>query len=467
MVISIAPGVKVREQIFKYLLGAGRGVAAAQILSDVLKIHSPKAHSSDSVLAGFLGDDPRFVFAEGLWHLSSFSQEPIRFDIGKTVVLHLQSANRSETLRGIRGALMWADGRLQEFTTPASINDFGRLRSETEDHLLIVWSSRELGLWNGLLRSQSLEAWRGDRLYLRDLAARALKRMPSKLQPDELASELGLSPADEARPRDVARNLNACWLLLLDRIPAESCRNLDSLRDWIGGPGIDFSHFAFGPNFLRQLPSTSGVYLMRDREDTVIYVGKSRNLKRRVSSYFTPCALYRPKIARIHERLHSIDVRRTENEIEALLIEMRMIREFRPAINLQTEIHEGQADRHQGRNLLLFVVGAEQKGVKIYFLCNGIFAGRHAASLGGSPSKRLQAKLKSLFFTQGKRRKRRSEAWEKEIVSRWFTANRKRLNYLDVNEVGNFASLLERLRDYLCDPDRLTCRVYYRGSLLG
>ena len=48
------------------------------------------------------------------------------------------------------------------------------------------------------------------------------------------------------------------------------------------------------------------------------------------------------------------------------------------------------------------------------------------------------------------------------LVPRWFTANRKRMNYLDVNEVGGLASLLERLRHYLYDPDRLTRKVYYR-----
>ena len=98
----------------------------------------------------------------------------------------------------------------------------------------------------------------------------------------------------------------------------------------------------------------------------------------------------------------------------------------------------------------------------IYFLRNGIFSGRHSASLGRPPSRRLREKLKSLFFTQSRSRKRQGEIWEKEIVSRWLTANRKRLNYFDVNEVGDFASVLERLRHYLYDPDRLTHTVYYR-----
>lgn len=461
---SNAPGVGVKERIFKYLLEAGRGVAAARILSDVLNIRSANARSSDSVLAGFLGQDPRFVFTEGLWHLSPPSKEPARFDFGQTVVLHLQSENRSEALQALRGAIMWADGRLQEFMAPPSNHVLRRLRSGIEDHLLIVWSSRELRLWNGLLRSQGLEAWQGDKLYLRNLAARVLKRMPSKLKPEDLASELGLSPPDEDRPRQVAQHLNACWRLLLDRVPAEFSRNPDSLGKWMNGPGtaVDFSRFAFGPGFLQKLPGAAGVYIMKDREGAILYVGKSRNLKRRVSSYFTPRALNDSKIARIHNHLHSIDVRVTGNEIEALLTEMRMIKDFRPAINLQSEIHERHSDRQEGRNLLLFVVAAEQKGVKIYFLRGGIFAGRHSAPLGRPPSKRLREKLKSLFFTQGRSGRRQGEIWEKEIVFRWFAANRKRLNYLDVDEAGDFASVLERLRHYLCDPDRLTRKVYYR-----
>jgi hypothetical protein len=225
---------------------------------------------------------------------------------------------------------------------------------------------------------------------------------------------------------------------------------------------VDFSRFAFGPDFLRQLPGAPGLYIMKDRAGDILYVGKSRNLKRRVSSYFTPRAPRDPKIARIHEQLHSIEIRRTDNEIEALLMEMRTIKDFRPAINLQTEIHERQADRHQGRDLLLFVPDAEQKGVEIYFLLDGAFVGRQYALLGRPPSMRLREKLRSLFFTQGRSRKRKGEIWQKEIVSRWLAANRKRLNYLDVNEVGDFASVLERLRQYLYDPDRLTRKVSYR-----
>jgi hypothetical protein len=454
----------VKERILKYLLDAGRGVAADRILRDVFNIHSPNAHSSDGVLSGFLAHDPRFVFNQGLWFLSPHSREPMAFDFGQAVILHMHCPSRCETLRDLRGAIRYADGVLREFTASASIRILGSIRANIKEHLLIVWSSRELQLWNRLSRSKGLEAWQGDTLYLRNLAASALKRRPSMLHPEDMASELGISPADEERLREVIQHLHACWVLLLNRIPAEFRQNPGSLREWMDGPKavIDFNRFAFGPDFLRQLPSSAGVYMMKDREGAILYVGKSRNLKRRVSSYFTPRALCHPKIAKIHERMHSIDIHRTDNEIEALVMEMRLIKDFRPDINLQTEIHQRQADRYKGRNLLLFVVDAVKNGVKIYFFRNGIFAGRSSATLCCPPSKRLREKLQSLYFAQGKSRKRPGEVWEKEIVSRWLIANQRRLNFLDVDEGEDFASVLKQLRHYLCDPDKLTRKVYYR-----
>ena len=352
------------------------------------------------IFAGFLGQDPRFVSTGGLWQLVPRSIAPTSLDFDQAVVLHLQYPNSSGILQNLRGAIRWADGRCQELTAAASINTLGRICSEIENHLLIVWSGRELRVWNGLLRSKKQEAWQGNTLYLRSLAARALKQMPSRLQPEDLAFELGLSPPDEERPLNLIQYLYACWLILTDRVPAEFRRNPDSLREWIDGPeaAVDFSRLAFGPGFLRQLPSASGVYMMMDFRGKILYVGKSRNLKRRVSSYFTPRALSEPKIAKIHAHLHSIEILRTDNEVEALLMEMRMIKDFRPPINLQTEVHDPQDARHAGRNFLLFVADAEQQGVNIYLFYNGTFSGRHSASLGRPPVKASAGKTRVALF---------------------------------------------------------------------
>jgi hypothetical protein len=201
---------------------------------------------------------------------------------------------------------------------------------------------------------------------------------------------------------------------------------------------------------------------MKDDRGKALYVGKSRNLKRRVGSYFTARGLASKKVATIHEQLHSIEICQTDNEVEALLLEMRLIKRLGPPINLQTEVHPKRAEQQEGRNLILFVVDAERKGAGVYFIRNGIFAGRSAAVLGHAPSKRLQQKLRSVFFTQRKSRIKTDDIWEKELVSRWFEANHRRLNYLDVGDAGDFTSVLRQLRQYLCDPDKLRNKVFYR-----
>ncbi len=462
--VSPDPGVAVKERIFKYLLDAGKGVAADQILRDIFKLLPTSARTSDRIIAGFLEQDPRFVRTRGLWQLRAESALPAAFDFARAVVLYLRSPDPSETLRSLPGAIRLPSGNIQDISASTTIRDLGLIRSELENHPLVMWSSREFRVWNGLLRIRGLETWKGDTLFLRDLAARALGRKPSKLCPEDLASGLGVSPADEARPREAVEYLHACWLLILERIPEEYRRDPDSLRDWSRGPGtaVDFSRFAFGPDFLRRLPATAGVYIMTDRDGNVIYVGKSGNLKRRVSSYFSRRALSQPKIARIHERLYSIDIRETDNEVEALLLEMRMIKGLRPVINLQTDIHQGGKNRHEGRNFLIFVANVESGKAKVYFFRNGISAGRQAALLGRPPSRRLEERIKSLFFASGIKGRSSGKTWEKEIASRWFAANQRRLNYLDIDEAGDYAAVLKLLRHYLCDPDKLSHKVYYR-----
>ncbi len=456
---------RVQERILEYLQEVGHGIRADQILSSVLNIRSPNLHSANKVLAGILEGDPRFVFSEGLWQLSSPYEEPMQFDYRNTVILHLLIPEHGDSLKGLQGAVQLANGSLRKFTAAEPIRVISRLCSRLEGNLLVLWSVRELRVWNGFLRQRGLNAWHEDTLYLRNLAVQVLRPTRSSLYLEEVASELGLIPPDEQRLQETVRFLGECWSLLMGRVPAEFKQNPKSLNRWINvtKKSFDFSHFAFSRKFLRQLPSTPGLYIMKNRAGDIIYVGKSRNLRRRVSSYFTSRAMGDPKTARIHEQLHSIHVSEAENEIEALLLETRMIRDFRPPINLQTEIHETHASYGPGRNVLLFVVDAAGKDrVQIYFLRDGVFSGRQSALLGRPPAKRLRERLKSFFLSQSRGRKQRKENWEKEIVARWFAANRKRLNYLDIDQAGDYQTALKLLHDYLCDPEKLSRKVYYR-----
>jgi excinuclease ABC subunit C len=84
------------------------------------------------------------------------------------------------------------------------------------------------------------------------------------------------------------------------------------------------------------LPHKPGIYLMKDRFGTVIYVGKARDLRKRVSSYFQPSRRlgWDPKFRALVEGICDFDYHTVRSEPEALLLESRLIKEFHPRYNV-------------------------------------------------------------------------------------------------------------------------------------
>ncbi len=81
------------------------------------------------------------------------------------------------------------------------------------------------------------------------------------------------------------------------------------------------------------LPNSPGVYIFKDADEVVIYVGKAKNIRSRVASYFTKSGDGRPKIGELRERVAQIDFIATKSEMEALVLEANLIKRNRPRFN--------------------------------------------------------------------------------------------------------------------------------------
>jgi excinuclease ABC subunit C len=86
----------------------------------------------------------------------------------------------------------------------------------------------------------------------------------------------------------------------------------------------------------KRIPQQPGVYLMKDSEDVIIYIGKAKNLRKRITSYFSS---HDPKLgwktSRLVSRISDIDFVVTDNEIEAFLLESNLIKRYRPVFNIE------------------------------------------------------------------------------------------------------------------------------------
>jgi len=101
---------------------------------------------------------------------------------------------------------------------------------------------------------------------------------------------------------------------------------------------MDEAHVEAIRKLVAAFPKTPGVYLMKDKEGRVLYVGKAKELRSRVMSYFQPSAdllnTRGPDICRMVEKVDTIDYVECESEVDALLKEARLIKDIQPPHNV-------------------------------------------------------------------------------------------------------------------------------------
>ena len=84
---------------------------------------------------------------------------------------------------------------------------------------------------------------------------------------------------------------------------------------------------------LKKIPNSPGVYIMHDKSDAIIYIGKAKSLTKRVHQYFQPSHDEGIKKKQMVEHIDHFEYIVTDSELEALVLENNLIKEHRPKYN--------------------------------------------------------------------------------------------------------------------------------------
>ncbi|MGH9750799.1 MAG: GIY-YIG nuclease family protein, partial [Candidatus Polarisedimenticolia bacterium] len=205
---------------------------------------------------------------------------------------------------------------------------------------------------------------------------------------EDLGAAVRLTTRGPEDCRGRIRTVAAAYLGLLPLLDTRAIDSVEALLEFQNMPAapLDLSRYGFTEDDLRALPAAPGVYRFLDGAGRILYIGRSKNLRVRVASYFTPSSGQTPRGRAILDQVRTFAVDTVATELEAILLEAALILEHRPPLNRQFDVHERPAPYGPRLNLVVVLperaaAGDEPAACTLHLLRGGRYLGR----IGGVP----------------------------------------------------------------------------------
>ena len=267
-------------------------------------------------------------------------------------------------------------------------------------------------------------------------------RVPRGADLSRICGLLGVRWLDTGDAVGAARAIAACLAEMAARRPGDI-----PAADAAPGPELPPG---ITPEMLEALPRSPGVYRFYDEAGSLLYAGKARDLRRRVSSYFTAGAVRAPR--RFYSKIHRFDVTLAGTEIEALLGEARLIARHLPGGNVQVQVHERPASNVSARACALLLPRADRRGVTAIVMRDGRYLGRAAIGPRGGG---LAAAKKWIGLALAPRPRARTVTplgkSESEILRSWLGRHGESVCRLDLDGFGKADAAMKALRRAVAD----------------
>ena len=405
----------IADKVHEALMREDRDIGAGEVLKRFFMIDTPKDEFAEQIVSGVLSKDPRFRrTVRGTWEALKV-RPPAQLPLCETQFVLFQIENADDFIRGTRpggfranSRSAGADGRSAGYRPYSFLvyrADTGSIKANPGDlmkdpgrYVFVPYEQKSLtALRNAFRACSPLPV---------ELATLSVRNVLCALYPgremrtwDDIVRELDIRSIVPTGPGSKVENL----LLCLEHILGEAeKRRISATRDLLAmgvrpRKKIDFSRYAFTAEWVGGLPQCAGVYTFFDREQQVIYVGKTNNLRARIGSYFWNTGESPEKMEGILRDIYDIDFTALSCELEALLEEYRLINRYRPRYNTQVGVSERKTDIPR---CILIPKTALKGSVKLYLLSCGLPLIEHEYWCAGE-DRRLREAIDEMTAARG------------------------------------------------------------------
>ena len=251
---------------------------------------------------------------------------------------------------------------------------------------------------------------------------------------------------------DITENISENIDYLFNLLEKYSITTPSELKEflYLKNDPLDLSEKNFDRNFLSKLPNSSGVYFFKDKNGDIIYIGKSKNLKRRVNSYFSKRETEDEKLIKIQRLTHEIQIKNTYSDFEAIIEEAYLIKKIKPIINIKEEATLPPLEDPLNDNLIIFIPIEKENIVQLTLLNKekGILL------INGNKKDLSQNKILDLVnnFLFLQKTPEDIRFFGKDIIPfalRWLRLNHKKINFLKQGDFSSKKELVEKIMKYI------------------
>jgi len=444
-----------RDRIYAFLEDHETGVRAETLALEVLGLKGARGVIAQKVVQAAVDDDPRFAQGhDGLWRLKPPGQGTTLQEASFVCTGLIASVDSDVFALGGRKVQM----RGSEVLFPSVEivpDDKGKeallsFAAFAKDAVSAGFRlpGRQKGL-NRLCRivighsvlDGGICLFRLGRRYYPDAPLRSI---------EDLASVMGLTFVADRGAEGEAGLQAEILLHLLARCESEGLNTLEALVAALYPDPVPvrFEAYAFDADYLSELPELPGVYIMRDREGQVIYVGKAVNLRKRVGSYFARRSDRPEKTKRILDRIWSMEVEVVGSEFEALIQEAKLIVLCRPEFNTQVEVHDREVDLGPLANAVLILPSSELECVELFCIVDGMSFIQLRAHRDLCDWDEVANRLRGLYFERVEGATfDTGDAFE--ILKSWMVSQRDSMNLVDMGSAGPPGEALRIVSEYI------------------